>query len=258
MGNKICVSLGSSDPAALKNLIGESLQNNADFIEVRFDYLDKTGIEKALEAVLEQKERAVFTCRTPKEGGKFNGSEDLRVTILRRFAAFRPMLLDVEYSTMAANDDLMDQFIALNCDTLVSWHNFEATPDISELEGLMGKMREYSSNVKIVTTAQNLGDNLKVLRLYDSARRSNTNLISFCMGEHGTLSRVLCTYAGAPFTYASLTDATAPGQLTVKQMRAIYERLEKEKTELSNYDSWKYRQEFGDIIKIIGEVRSAA
>jgi len=255
MSNKICVSLGASDIDSLKKLVKDSLNSNADFIEVRFDYFDKSKMNEALEVVLDHKEKAVFTCRTPNEGGKYTGIEADRVTTLRRLAAFRPMLLDVEYNTMTANDDLMDQFAALNCDTLVSGHNFDQTPSTEELNTLLNKMKEYSNKVKIVTMAKNVNDNLAVLKLYDTAKRSNVNLITFCMGEYGILSRVLCTYAGAPFTYATLTDAIAPGQLTVKQMRSIYDKLEKERPELNDYNSWKERQEFDDIIKIINEAK---
>jgi len=255
MSNKICVSLGASDINLLKKLVNDSLSSNADFIEVRFDYFDKSSMNQALEVVLDHKERAVFTCRVPNEGGKYTGIETDRVTTLRRLAAFRPMLLDVEYNTMTANDDLMDQFTALNCDTLVSWHNFDQTPSAEELGKLLNKMKEYSNNVKIVTMAKNADDNLRVLKLYEIAKRSNTNLITFCMGEDGILSRVLCTYAGAPFTYASLTDAIAPGQLTIKQMRTIYDKLEKERPELNDYNSWKDKQEFNDVMKIINEVK---
>jgi 3-dehydroquinate dehydratase-1 len=256
MSNKVCVSLGANDINSLRNLVNDSLGSNTDFIEVRFDYFDKSKMNEALEVVLDHKEKAVFTCRAPNEGGKYAGIEADRVTTLRRLAAFRPMLLDVEYNTMTANEDLMDQFTALNCDTLVSWHNFEQTPSTEELSTLLNKMKEYSNSVKIVTMAKDANDNLKVLKLYESAKRSNTNLITFCMGEYGILSRVLCTYAGAPFTYASLTDAIAPGQLTVTQMRSIYDKLGKERPELTDYNSWKDRQEFDDILKIINEVKS--
>jgi len=249
------VSLGTSDINSLKNLVNDSLNSNADFIEVRFDYFDKSSMNPALEVVLDHKEKAVFTCRAPNEGGKYTGMEADRVTTLRRLAAFRPMLLDVEYNTMTANEDLMDQFTALNCDTLVSWHNFEQTPSAEELNTLLNKMKEYSNNVKIVTMAKNMNDNLRALKLYETAKRSNLNLITFCMGEYGVLSRVLCTYAGALFTYASLTNAIAPGQLTIKEMRTIYDKLEKERPELNDYNSWKDRQEFDDIIKIINEVK---
>jgi 3-dehydroquinate dehydratase-1 len=253
VSNKICVSLGESDINELKKCIDNAFGGNADLIEIRFDYFDKSKMNEVLEFVLDHKERAVFTCRALNEGGKYTGTELDRVTTLRRLAAFRPLFLDVEYNTMTANDDLMDQFTAQNCDTLISWHNFDLTPSTEELYTLLNKMKDYSTNVKIVTMANNVGDNLKVLRLYEAARKANINLITFCMGEHGILSRVLCTFAGAPFTYASLSAAIVPGQLTLKQMRTIYDVLIKESPELNDYNSWKDKQEFDDVIKIINE-----
>lgn len=251
--NRICVSIGTNDINALKNMANESLHNNADFIEIRFDFIEKSVMNDALEAVLDHKEQAVFTCRATNEGGKYSGAETDRVTTLRRLAAFRPMLLDVEYNTMKENEDLLDQFTALNCDTLVSWHNFEHTPSKGELVNMMNKMKEYSNNIKIVCMAKSLNDSISVLKLYEDAKASGINLIAFCMGEHGILSRVLCTYGGAKFTYASLTEALAPGQLTVKQMRSIYEKLGMEKPELNDYNAWKERQDFNDILKIIND-----
>ena len=256
MSNKICVSLGTSDINELKKLVSESLSANADFMEIRFDYFDKAKMNEVLEFVLDHKERAVFTCRAANEGGKYAGSEVERVTALRRLAAFRPLFLDVEYNTMTANDDLMDQFTAQNCETLVSWHNFDLTPSTEELDNLLSRMKEYSSNVKIVTMANSMRDNLRVLKLYESAKKAKISLVTFCMGEHGILSRVLCTYAGAPFTYASLTEAIAPGQLTLKQTRSIYDTLENKNPELKDYNSWKDRQEFDDVMSIINEAKA--
>lgn len=251
--NKICVSIGTNDLNALKNMVNESFSSNADFIEVRFDFFEKSIMNDALGIVIDHKEQAVFTCRSPREGGKYAGAESDRVTTLRRLAAFRPMLLDVEYNTMKENEDLQDQFTALNCDTLVSWHNFDLTPSKDELVNLMNKMKEYSNNIKIVCMAKSTDDSISILKLYEDAKSMGINLIAFCMGEPGILSRVLCTYAGARFTYASLGDALAPGQLTIKQMRAIYEGLGK--SEFNDYSAWKDRQDFTDILRIINEAK---
>lgn len=254
---KICVSLGTNDPNALKNLVSGALNNDADHLEVRFDYLDKQNMNPALEVVLDHKEKSVFTCRAPNEGGKYDGQEQDRVTTLRRLAAFRPMLLDVELKTLIDNDYLKDDFEALNCQTLVSWHNLDQTPSDDVLAKLLKQIAEFSTNAKIITTAKSMNDNLRILKLYGQAKSANINLIAFCMGEEGILSRVLCTYAGAPFTYASLEEALAPGQLTINEMKTIYDKLEKQRPDLKDYNMWKDKpeQDFDDIIKIINEAR---
>mgnify|MGYP006322735585 FL=1 len=48
------------------------------------------------------------------------------------------------------------------------------------------------------------------------------------MGDYGIISRILSTFYGnSPFTYASLEQSIAPGQLSVIEMRRIYERINK-------------------------------
>lgn len=71
-------------------------------------------------------------------------------------------------------------------------------------------------------------DNLKVLALIPYAIKRGQAIVTFCMGEKGKMSRIFSPLMGAAWTYASLgrRRASAPGQLTVKEMREIWERLE--------------------------------
>ena len=56
---------------------------------------------------------------------------------------------------------------------------------------------------------------------------THVNLVAFAMGEAGAISRILCTVIGdAPFTYASLGKAIAPGQMTIEQMKSIEKLFE--------------------------------
>jgi 3-dehydroquinate dehydratase I len=46
---------------------------------------------------------------------------------------------------------------------------------------------------------------------------------------------VLCVIIGnAPFTYASLEKAISPGQLTIKQMRKLYDRINDQLNQTTN------------------------
>jgi 3-dehydroquinate dehydratase-1 len=94
-------------------------------------------------------------------------------------------------------------------------------------------MRTYSQNIKMVATAQTTVDSLRLLDLYENARE--LNLIAFAMGDAGVISRVLCVIIGnAPFTYAALEKAISPGQLTIKQMRKLYERINDQLNQTTN------------------------
>jgi 3-dehydroquinate dehydratase-1 len=185
----------------------------------------RADLQEALEIVKGISNRAVFTLRSVKQKGKFLGNNEDRIFWFKQLSVLQPMLLDVELETLLYNDELVDFFSEQKTRILVSWHDFEKTPTNDELVDVLGQMRIYSNYVKVVTTAQTVHDCILLLDLYDVT--TDLNLISFAMGEPGILSRILCTiYGTAPFTYAALDEAIAPGQLTIHQMRKLYDRID--------------------------------
>jgi 3-dehydroquinate dehydratase-1 len=190
---------------------------------VRFDYLKPGEVMTAVDVIGEDRGRCVFTLRSKEQGGRFSGTEDERMRLLRKLAEAKPMLVDVELHTLKANDNLADYLELASIPTLVSWHDLEKTPPNEELSSIVTEMRIFSTYVKVVTTAKSVDDSLRVLRLYENA--VGLHPIIFAMGEAGTITRVLSVLYGAPYTYAALERAVAPGQLTLAQMRNLYDGI---------------------------------
>lgn len=251
MNSKICTSIPARDSRSLALDVVRAFDEGSDIVEVRFDYSSKDAISDLLDAVMKHRDRMVFTCRSRDEGGAFNGSEAERLMVLKRLASFRPMLLDVEYKTLERDEELYDHLRALNCDLLISYHDFNSTPSKDRLAGIMDGMLKYSKSVKIVTMAESIEDNESILSLYDVVKgNGDIRLVAFCMGEHGLASRVLCTMLGAPFTYAALDEPLAPSQLTLDQMRKVY-RIMHEKGYAGNI-----RNDKGTINMVAGLIGS--
>lgn len=106
------------------------------------------------------------------------------------------------------------------CKVIISYHNFESTPDSAALRNIIRQCRAMDADVvKLVTTANSATDNARILSLYENER----DLIAFAMGEEGKLSRFACLFLGAPFTYASAAKGSeaAPGQLAVQDMEQM-------------------------------------
>lgn len=220
----ICASIPAENPESLRDKINRAFSFGANYIEIRFDFLDLSDIEAALKIAENIREKAVFTLRSPAEGGKFKGNNNDRIEWLKKLAMAKPMLLDIEYSTIQSNDDLANYCKTQKIPVLLSWHDFEKTPPKDELRYMLEKMRVFSNHIKMVTTAINIVDALRILDLYENA--AEDSLIAFSMGEAGTISRIMCTIIGrSPFTYAALEESIAPGQLTVVQMRDIYDKI---------------------------------
>lgn len=223
---KICVSLAPYSLHELTILAAKAIKQEADFVEIRFDYMPISDIKKAATELssMDLCHRAIFTLRSRSEGGNFMDSSSERVKILEMLGLLNPMLLDVEFNTLKGNKSLMNFIQRNKIRLLVSWHNFLRTPTKSVILSKILQMRKYSRFIKVVTKANKLEDSFNMLSLYDDIR--NTSLVAFAMGELGVLSRILCTiYGNAPFTYASLNKTIAPGQMPICMVRKLYDGI---------------------------------
>jgi len=228
---KLCASIpvtndveGSEDLFQTVNKIDKALTKGVDIIECRFDYLNSfENLDRYLDILSRYKDKCIYTIRPGNEGGQFSNDPKKRAEIITKFIQRNPLFVDVEYKLISSNDFVADLVENENTPILISWHDFSHTPRFDDLIEQVKKMRIYSPYIKIVTTATAIDDSIKILEIYQKID-THTNLIAFAMGEMGILSRVLCTVVGtAPFTYASVGQALAPGQLSIDQMKSIYD-----------------------------------
>jgi len=218
MAFRTCVSVGEKTPKKLQQTIKRALQKS-DYIEIRFDFLQPKDIPTALESLKKNLARAVCTVRPKSEGGKFSGKEPERISIIKLIAEFDPYLLDLEFNTIKKNRLLYQSLVRSKSNILVSWHDFKRTPNSTFLLKLRNQMKNFSENIKIVSTANSNYDVSRILSLYNGIGK--TNLIAFSMGFQGRISRILCLYLGSPFTYVSLGKPIAPGQYSIDEIRSI-------------------------------------
>jgi len=196
----------------------------ADLIELRVDYLRGAELERLLKA---GKKPLIVTNRRKAEGGRYRGDEKKRLAILRQAVDLGAAFVDVEMRTERSS---LRELIKNKNGTrmILSSHDFQRTCSGGELRKLLDRMMRQGADVaKIATFARSWDDNLKVLALIPYARKRGQAIVTFCMGEKGKMSRIFSPLMGAAWTYASLgrRRASAPGQLTVKEMREIWERL---------------------------------
>src|SRR5260370_28737753 len=78
--------------------------------------------------------------------------------------------------------------------------------------------------LKIAVQADDETDCLPVFRLLERAQREGREMIAIAMGPAGIMTRILGPSRGSFLTYGALDDesATAPGQLTARELREIY------------------------------------
>ena len=189
----------------------------ADIIELRLDMINEP--EKALDALMTARTKQVIvTCRKPG----FKGSEEERLTLLKKAISLGSEYVDIESESVGSTGQALNELCGeKGAAMIISYHNFESTPPLDELEGIYEKIKSLGPGlVKIVTKANSINDNFTVFRLL----RKKKGLVSFCMGDKGIISRVLAPKFDSAMTFASLCSGheSASGQLTAQEMCCLY------------------------------------
>jgi len=216
---KTCASIAEKTPRKIKKTLSIALKKS-DYAEIRFDFLKPDLVPEALNLIKKDLKKIVCTLRPISEGGNFSGTEKNRISILKLIAEYNPFLLDIELNTLTRNKNLSHYIKNTGTDMLVSWHSFKQTPRFSILKRKYFQMKKFSNYIKIVTMAKSINDASLVLSLYNDNK--NTQLITFSMGKHGRMSRILCLLLGSPYTYVSLGKPIAPGQFSIDEVKEIF------------------------------------
>jgi len=191
-------------------------------VEIRADLLIDSGLDES--AVLDivraaQKKglNTLLTLRRLDHGGRFSGEEQARVDFYLRAMEAGCNIVDVEWDSESG-----EALIRQGVPTILSYHNFESTPDDEVLEKLTRDMlAKNPTAIKVVPTAQSFDDGLRMLHWVADAGDGPAR-IGFAMGELGGFTRLLTINFGGAITYGSFGDACAPGQFSINDMKSLY------------------------------------
>jgi 3-dehydroquinate dehydratase type I len=196
------------------------IREAADCVELRLDlFEDPVDLPALLEACGDLS--VVATLRPPDEGGKSPLTAADRLDLLLEAARLGAHYIDLEWN--AASPSALEAVRGEGARVVVSRHDFATMP--AELAARWpAELAELGADVvKIVGAARDVRDCLQVFRAFSRADRPT---IAIAMGEAGLMTRVLALREPhCLLTYAALgqSTATAPGQLTLDEMRQTYQ-----------------------------------
>lgn len=220
MKTRLCVSTYGKTVKELRDNVSSILSSYEDvLVEARLDYLQPPiDAEPLVGALQDYAERLIITLRPLDQGGFYAGTDEERTQILRRLSQIKPAYMDLELGRNWGG--LVEELRGRGVRVIVSWHDFQKTPEYNELVKITLSCLEVGDVAKVVTYANSLDDGLRVLSLY--SRFPANRLVAFCMGGLGRVTRLLSAAAGAPVAYVSLPGrATAEGQYTVEDMLSV-------------------------------------
>ena len=223
MNPKVCASVTGRTLNEVEEMISRAEKEGADLIEIRIDYLVDESKAKEIRDLTSLP--LIATNRLPSQGGIFRGREEDRRRVLLDVVEAGFNLVDLEMDTPQLGETV-SQLRSGNVKLILSWHS-SSPLELSEIESKFMEMKRLRPDIsKIVMTAKTMKDNLTCLD-FVSKTSQTTEVICFCMGQLGAVSRILSPLFGGAFTYASIIKGkeAAPGQFTVEETKRIYALL---------------------------------
>ncbi len=200
---------------------------DADLIEARIDAVKNPtprGVEKLLRELREASgKEIILTVRPVKEGGAFRGGERDRRTLLEA-GLWEAGYVDIELEAPFLPQTAVKASEA-GTRVIVSHHNFKVTPPKEDMLSLLRREHMAGAEIaKLAVTAKSLNDLLTLLEVTMEASKMG-KVCTISMGEQGRLSRIAAPVFGSVLVYGYVNRPTAPGQISVGQVRRALEIL---------------------------------
>ena len=206
-------------------------EQKVQMIEWRVDCFEEVddfhAVSEVLQVIRPVLEHTIFlfTFRTKQQGGS-RRMEEWKILKLNELAAKSGCadLIDLEFFEATKPEKEIRRFQRMGVRVIASHHDFEQTPDPEVIRMLLEQIRESGADVvKLAVMPQNMWD---VLHLLEETNRFHENhpdhpLITMSMGAKGGISRVAGEFFGSCVTFGAGGQASAPGQLPVKQLEEI-------------------------------------
>ena len=234
----ICVPIVGPTIEDILSQVQEAVQAKVDLIELRPDMWMKDShiseeeyiptIVNLVEEVHSKYEKIpmLFTWRTLAEGGETSLSNEKYCNLLQAIVDQNLVqAVDVE---LFAYTDTMGQIIKeahhQEIQTVMSYHNFQSTPDLEILHVYAERMISAGAAViKFALMPTTSDDVISVLQFTKELTQRYPQLprITMSMGKLGQMTRTCGNVFGNCLTFGTLGQASAPGQVEVDILKRL-------------------------------------
>lgn len=229
---KICVPLVGKTEEEILSAARRAAAEVPDLLEWRADWYEKCSDPEAVSELLIKLRQEIgtlpllFTFRTRGEGGEAELSGEDYIALGHRAVDSGMIdLIDVElFQGDAAVEAVISRAHERNVAVILSNHDFARTPETGEIVSRLCRMQELGADIaKIAVMPQEHSDVLTLLNATDEMRRNHrdTPVITMSMGAMGAVSRLGGETFGSAVTFASVGQASAPGQIEITELRRI-------------------------------------
>lgn len=218
---KIIASVGEDD---IRNLQKKDIKD-IDVLEIRLDLFSRNYIQKEIKKKIKSLAiPALFTYRRAEDSSMKSYvklfPEDVE-GILQDFND-NSNYLDIELNR---EDSIFTDYHLLNFRIIYSYHSFKKIISAKEMKDFIENSKQVKKKnpvYKFAITPEDIEETADFMNDIKLLAKSNT-MIGICMGESGILSRVFGDYFKSSYTYMTIGEAKAPGQISIdtfKKLRA--------------------------------------
>jgi len=186
---------------------------------------------KELAGILKGK-KLLFTIRTKCQGGEFPDNPEVYERLVSDAVKSGFIgLVDLEDTVAADSFSRILELAKMNgVRTIASYHNFSYTPDMDEIINKFMILR--SSGADILKTAfmpvtpKDVAAVLYATAKFKEEDKGQHEMITMSMGNLGKVSRVSGGVFGSDYTFATVGETSAPGQMPIEKVLEMMEMLD--------------------------------
>lgn len=225
MKEKYCLPIIKSTFTEVEQTINKNILNY-HYFEVWLDYivdLEKHDIKRIIDRL---NGRIIFLFRRKNfEELKLPGIQRIEIMhLLTNTTAY----IDLDIQNQAQEIAYMkQQKLPVKC--IISYHNYNETPRIKELEKVIAKMEQINPSMyKLATLCKDPQDAITLLQIQQQLIKKEKRHIVLGMGKHGMITRVFGTLWGNEIVFAPLqkSEESALGQLTGGELERVFSVLQ--------------------------------
>ncbi|MDD7185770.1 MAG: type I 3-dehydroquinate dehydratase [Oscillospiraceae bacterium] len=227
----VCVPIVEKTKEGIVHEAEKLVQLDAQMLEWRVDAFAQAdslnAIREVLEALAPVVSRTPFivTFRSKRQGGLMELDED-KIYDIHQVAAESHVadFVDVEYFEAHKPEKEIALLHSMGVHVIASHHDFDQTPERNVMWMLLEQMGASGADgVKLAVMPQSFQDVLNLLEetSHFHMQYPNRPIITMSMGEIGGISRVSGEFTGSCVTFGSGSEASAPGQLPMKELQEV-------------------------------------
>lgn len=232
---KICVPIVGTTAQSILQEAQQISQTSADLVEWRIDFFEHYSTWEQIEMIGNQLRQILtntpilFTFRTKQEGGQSEITKQDYVLLLTK--AIESHLFDLIDIELFFDTSILSSLIPLckkhTIFTILSNHNFDLTPNKSEIISRLQKMEQIGADIAKIAVMPKTKDDVFTLisATMEQSKQSSIPIVTMSMGQLGMISRICGTLSGSAITFGCMEHSSAPGQIKTETLSHILQVL---------------------------------